>query len=220
MEWNYFIPLMLLLSMIGVLILNYGIYHPKFSLWFILLFTFDKNERNKLESKLAALSLKAINFQIVELTDDYFNYVSNRIQIRWKFTEEQACTEINRWLCHDGNSMCYIAVVDDKPIGIGVFDTINDPRYGNYSPWFNLLWVEPEWRGCGYGQEITRKRIEYARSLGYDKVYMDTKDAASYHLKFGWKIVSKITGFKYVPEMTETFDITIMDLELDNYYKR
>ena len=57
-----------------------------------------------------------------------------------------------------------------------------------------LLWIEPKYRGSGYGKLLTEKRIEWAlKHSSDDYIYLDTYDAKDYHLKMGWEIIDVIS---------------------------
>jgi len=39
---------------------------------------------------------------------------------------------------------------------------------------------------------LTKIRLQRARKVGYDTVYLDTVNAKLYHLKYGWEVVKEI----------------------------
>lgn len=123
--------------------------------------------------------------KIREMNRKDIDYVSGITMKRWGVDREYAMTEINRWLNHEDNSICFVGIIDGKPMATGVFDTISDDT--KIDAYNTLLWVEPRYRGKGYGKMMVDKRFEYAKQKGYKKVYLDTKYAEKYHLKFGWK---------------------------------
>jgi len=73
-----------------------------------------------------------------------------------------------------------------------VFDPKQEDIDSKISPWNTLLWVEPNYRGKGYGEMLTKKRFEYAKKLGYKTIYLDTTDAIEYHKRRGWNFVKHI----------------------------
>lgn len=119
-------------------------------------------------------------------------FVIDIICNRWGYSKVAAAEQAECWMRNHNNSTCFVGVVDGKPMATGAFDPFSDVDE-TISPWNTLLWVEPEYRGKGYGNQLVQKRFEYARNLGYDTVYLDTADAMDYHLKFGWQIVKKTT---------------------------
>jgi amino-acid N-acetyltransferase len=51
--------------------------------------------------------------------------------------------------------------------------------------------VRPEWRGRGVGDLLTRDRLDWARRLGLDRVYLLTTTAESYFPRFGFARVDR-----------------------------
>lgn len=125
---------------------------------------------------------------IIELKYEYVEYVSEIIMKRWNQSKESALEEIQRWINHEDDSICFVGIIDKKPMATGVFDTISDVDF-SIPCWNTLLWVEPENRGNDYGRLLTQKRFDHAKKLGYKTVYLDTVNAKNYHLKFGWIIL-------------------------------
>lgn len=122
--------------------------------------------------------------KIVEFTEDHYDYVFNCIKDRWNLSNRSATKYINDYL-HEVNCKCFVALVKNMPVGMGVFAVNNDVGV-DVSPWVMGLWVDPEYRGHGIGSKITKARFKYAKELGYNRMYLDTQSAKDYHLKFGW----------------------------------
>ncbi len=146
--------------------------------------------------------------EVFKLTSEYIDYVSQIIMNRWDVDKDYSMVEIERWLGTSDKSICYVGVIDGKPMATGVFDTISDVDF-SIPCWNTLLWVEPEYRGRGYGNVLTKKRFVYAKENGYETVYLDTVSAKDYHLKFGWEIVRE---FEKTDEL-----YTIMKYDFFNY---
>ena len=88
-----------------------------------------------------------------------------------------------------------------------MFDTMSDVDYTK-NAWNTLLWVEPEYRGNGYGKMMTDKRFEYAKSKGYKKVYLDTEEAEQYHLKLGWEKTKDDVSWRGAKVSIMEYDLT------------
>lgn len=131
-------------------------------------------------------------FKIIQATEKHREYVVSRIMYRWQESEENANYEFTRWLRNDLNSICYIGEIDGVPMATGVFDTVRDEEVLNISPYNTLLWVEPKFRGNGYGKMLTDIRFKYALDKGYKIIYLDTLDAEKYHAKHGWKTIKEL----------------------------
>lgn len=131
-------------------------------------------------------------FIITELNSEYIGYVTSVVMNRWGDSKEGALQEVERWLHNKDNSICFVGVINGKPMATGVFETYSTVDE-SIPCWNTLLWVEPEYRGNGYGKILSKKRFEYAEKLGYKAVYLDTIKAKDYHLKMelGWEIINE-----------------------------
>lgn len=116
-------------------------------------------------------------------------YVSSIMQKRWNVSSDWADEEVKRFLVSDKNTAGFCVHVENAVIGVGLFDLHNDDVSKDYGPWLYLLWVDPKYRGHNLGIELTKKRMDHARTYGYTEVYLDTTDALEYHKKLGWEDV-------------------------------
>jgi len=128
-----------------------------------------------------------MDFIITKATEKDIPYLSNLIQIRWDYSKEDADKEIENFIPTKTSEriFCLRTETEKDPIGTGMF-SLTWNKVPNYSPWFFLLWVEPKYRGNKLGEKLTKVRLDYVKSLGFEKVYLDTTDAFSYHKKHGW----------------------------------
>ncbi len=57
------------------------------------------------------------------------------------------------------------------------------------------LYVREEWRGAGYGRELTARILDAARKAGYDRIRLDTErrltTAIEMYKKFGFEEIAK-----------------------------
>lgn len=138
--------------------------------------------------------------KITEFEDKYSEYVLNRIRDSWNVSDTRANRYLISYILNKDFSKCFVAVVDGEPVGTGMFSIQNDIGV-DLTPWVMGLWVEPEYRGNGIGQKLSKARFKYARSLGYNHIYLDTASASEYHKKFGWidtGIVAKYQGMETI----------------------
>jgi len=144
--------------------------------------------------------------KILEIKPDHFNFVSDTIERRWKVSKEQSDRYVNRYLKKQNTENCFVAICKDSPIGMGTFHINNDVGI-DLHPWCIGLWVDPKFRGRGIGYQLTLRRFSWARTLGYEKIYLDTVNAENYHKKFGWKLTGLIG-------LNGDFPTTIMEYDL------
>lgn len=125
---------------------------------------------------------------ILKLKPEYIDYVVGIVMKRWSESKESALEEVNRWMQNKDNSICFVGIINGIPMATGVFETYSTVDE-SIPCWNTLLWVEPIYRGNGYGEMLTKKRFDYAKEHGYGVVYLDTVNAKDYHLKLGWEII-------------------------------
>lgn len=155
------------------------------------------------------------NFRIVQATEIHRYFVVNVIKERWGVSEEEADSEFTRWINNDQNSICYIGLFKvnaqsgkEELMATAVFDTVREESGLNISPYNTLLFVQPKYRGNGFGKLLSEIRYEWALKNGYKIIYLDTLDSGKYHEKVGWKFL------KHIEHNDKKF--TIMHRILDN----
>ncbi|KKQ36023.1 MAG: N-acetyltransferase GCN5 [Candidatus Nomurabacteria bacterium GW2011_GWB1_37_5] len=126
---------------------------------------------------------------------------------RWEVSEEKAMKEIIRWMSKNDDSVCFVGIVNNIPIAIGVFD-VQSNADKSLGPWNRQLYIEPAYRGENYGLELTQQRFIWAKEKGYKEVYLSTETVKRYHMKHGWQIVRE--------EIKPDKIITIMRYDLKN----
>ena len=131
--------------------------------------------------------------KIIEINESHRSYVTSIIQLRWNVQNEEANVEFDRWLINDKDSICYVGLINNMPMATGVFDTERDGEGLDISPYNTLLWVEPQYRGNGYGELLSKIRYKWAIDHNYKVIYLDTIDAYDYHNKRGWILNKKLT---------------------------
>jgi GNAT superfamily N-acetyltransferase len=131
--------------------------------------------------------------EIIEANEEHREYVTFIIKKRWNVTDEEAQHEFNRWLKNDQDSICYVGIKNSQLMATGAFDTVRDEGGLDISPYNTLLWVEPEYRGNGYGIQLSEIRYKWALDHNYKIIYLDTIDAYDYHIKMGWTLNRKLT---------------------------
>lgn len=92
----------------------------------------------------------------------------------------------------DSLPISFIAVIDGKCVGtVSIFESDLAER-PEYKPWLASLYVEPQYRSQKVGQQLITYLIHYIQQLGYDEVYLKTKNASEYYKKRGWGLVESV----------------------------
>src|SRR5688500_7628795 len=79
------------------------------------------------------------------------------------------------------------AVAESDGAVVGV---IGIERHGNYGLLRSAA-IEPEWRGQGIGEALTRNRLAWATAVGIDEVYLLTETASDWFPRFGFVRVDR-----------------------------
>lgn len=79
-----------------------------------------------------------------------------------------------------------IAYEDGVPAGYCNFTKYDElPEQYGFSPFIGFVYVDPSRRGHRLSEKLIRAAIDYARSLGYDKVYLMSGEHGLYE-KYGF----------------------------------
>jgi len=81
-----------------------------------------------------------------------------------------------------------IAIDDDRCIGT-ISLVANDLKCRDYTPWLAGLYVDPQFRNKGVGEQLIERVKEIARQLGYKELYLRTEHASGYYKKLGWEFI-------------------------------
>lgn len=80
------------------------------------------------------------------------------------------------------------------------------PPRNELTPWLASVYVDPPHRGRGVASALVRRVAEEAKSIGFERFYLFTPDAAPLYARLGWEEFERM---KYGGE-----EITLMRLEL------
>jgi GNAT superfamily N-acetyltransferase len=90
-------------------------------------------------------------------------------------------------------SIFYLLVVDDVAIGMGGLR-----RLSQDSAEIVRIYLDPKYRGCGYGSKMVDRLIDDARQFGYVRLYLDTgefmKSAHRIYESYGFEICAPYEG--------------------------
>jgi len=105
---------------------------------------------------------------------------------------DQEVTAMSQNYQDESSSRYFVAIVKDKIVGgsgIAAFNGSSEVCE------LRKLFLLPESRGIGIGKKLTEDCLEYAKSKGYKKCYLDTltsmKSAISLYEKLGFKHLDK-----------------------------
>ncbi len=88
----------------------------------------------------------------------------------------------------------FVAIEDDKVIG---FCTLTKTDYipnCSYTPWIGFVFVDEFYRGRRISQKMINEVLKYAKSKGFDKVYLSTGEKNLYE-KYGFVVVDQLKSY-------------------------
>lgn len=97
---------------------------------------------------------------------------------------------------------------DGEPQLIGSVSLLQNDheQIRRYSPWLASLYVQPRFRGLGYGIELVQRCVDEARLLGLSQLYLYTAAQQAFYLRLGWHEVDR--------QALEKSEISVMALSL------
>ena len=100
-----------------------------------------------------------------------------------------------------------IAADGESVIGFCVFEEKgNIPDIFDCSPFINYVFVDERYRGQRISERLVRFAIDYAKRLGYKKVYLKSEHHGLYE-KYGFKKIADFTPV--VGRANQLFEITL-----------
>lgn len=101
--------------------------------------------------------------------------------------EEIADNFKNQLTKTEGLPMGYAYYNDDTLVGFCTLKKENLKKYPEIYPWISSVMIFDEYRHQGYGTKINK-----AKELGYDKVYLWTDQASDFYKKIGYSYLQKV----------------------------
>ena len=97
--------------------------------------------------------------------------------------------DLSERLQTDGLPIGLVAVEDNAPVGAVALAERSIASHAHLSPWLIGLWVEPRYRGRGFGGRLVRAAVDTARELGVARLHAATATAASLFERGGWTLI-------------------------------
>ena len=87
----------------------------------------------------------------------------------------------------------FVALRDSVPVGTAtVLDhDIDTDRWPDLTPWLAAVYVIPEARRQGIGEQLVSKVTEIARAKGFDTLYLWTTDQRNWYERLGWQLLEQ-----------------------------
>ena len=87
----------------------------------------------------------------------------------------------------------FVALLDSVPVGTAtVLDhDIDTERRPDLTPWLAAVYVIPEARRKGVGEQLVSQATAYAQSKGFETVYLWTTDQRHWYERLGWELLEQ-----------------------------
>jgi GNAT superfamily N-acetyltransferase len=122
------------------------------------------------------------NYQIISVEQPEWGIIGGGIQ---NYNIKQAGED-------HGQTMCFVIQSPDEEVVGGVIAATHwDWLY------IDLMWIQQEFRGHGYGQRLLELVEEKARELGAKNAYLDTFSfqALDFYKKYGYQVFGELKDF-------------------------
>ena len=87
----------------------------------------------------------------------------------------------------------FVALLDSVPVGTAtVLDhDVETERRPDLTPWVAAVYVIPEARCRGIGEQLVSEASAFALSRGFKTVYLWTTDRQSWYERLGWRVMEQ-----------------------------
>ena len=122
-------------------------------------------------------------------------------------TIDDRVKRVDRACGHQQIPTTFVAIQDNKPVGIASLvkhDILTRPEL---SPWLAGVFVPREHRRRGIGAALVERVVAEARSLGVPRLYLYTPGSGILYLRLGWSVVERT----FYRELWGETEVTIME---------
>jgi len=113
-------------------------------------------------------------------------------------TREFFASVIDSSLSTAGLPLTFIALQGTEIVGtVGLWRCDLISRQ-DLTPWLAALYVDPEWRTQGVGQQMQRFIREYSRAAGYENLYL-WATFSGYYERYGWHFIGDALDYPNKP---------------------
>jgi len=83
----------------------------------------------------------------------------------------------------------FVAFVDDRPVGSSSLVYYQFTAQQQRTEWLTNIFVLPEYRNQGIGEELVSHACDFAKSQGVSRLRLYTSDKSAFYQKLGWERV-------------------------------
>ena len=141
-----------------------------------------------------------MSITIVTLSDrlDLLTTVATWVYEQWwsHLPEHDAKTVANMFIeRRRSDRICesFVALLDSVPVGTAtVLDhDVDTERRPDLTPWVAAVYVIPQARRQGIGEQLVSEASAFAHSKGFETLYLWTTDRQSWYERLGWQLMEQ-----------------------------
>lgn len=108
------------------------------------------------------------------------------------WSDADALDELQQHTARAAVPTTLVAIESAKPLGsVSLLVDDLDEWKGKYSPWLASLYVRPDARSRGIGNELARRAMEVARDAGVKTLYVVAAHSEDFYARLGWRVVER-----------------------------
>jgi GNAT superfamily N-acetyltransferase len=137
---------------------------------------------------------------IVRLSDrpDLLTTVATWVYEQWwshlpEHSAETLAGMLSERMASDHIYESFVALLDSVPVGTAtVLDhDVDTERRPDLTPWVAAVYVIPEARRQGIGEQLVSKATAFALARGFQTVYLWTADRRNWYERLGWQLMEQ-----------------------------
>jgi GNAT superfamily N-acetyltransferase len=144
------------------------------------------------------LNLMSTIFYTHILPEDYeqIERIAGWYLSEWNISEETTRSKTIQ-LNKERNELQVLMYVNNEPVATGGIYTHvglleREPRFKVHEHWLALVYTKPEHRGKGYGAQLCKYLLDYAKEEGLNELYLFTHTAESLYRRLGWQETERL----------------------------
>ncbi|MBN9027919.1 MULTISPECIES: GNAT family N-acetyltransferase [Kaistia] len=139
-----------------------------------------------------------VTFSNLAARPEFIGTVADRMwHAWWREAGEPLATLLGhlREFKTDAVPLGVVAHRGDDFVGSAILIDSDVEERPQYTPWLAALWVEPEERMQGMGEALSKRIVDEARALGFDRIYLcAVPEKSAYYARRGWTEVERGVG--------------------------
>lgn len=143
--------------------------------------------------------MEAVAIKHLSSAPEHFETVATWIYEQWWKNPGSTIDVVKKPLREHLQSVSYpatlVALINDAPAGsVLLIEDDGMATHPELRPWLAALYVSPAHRGQGVGKRLVQALEQHAQCIGFQELYLVTKDKVSFYHGLGWQVHTKVCG--------------------------